>query len=480
MSVTIFKDVEEALAREVRRITTHDTRTLDKTILKETYDPISGELVRIPIEPQFYDSSADAGTVEYPHFFIRLMKTREDRFTGRVVPQYGKWIVCPRNYAPKAYQIVYSNQGSITSLGNNLFTTGFQIRKVQPGYLIRILDGNNAGTYKVESIIVNNSGQHQIVVSTTIVENLPNFIFSPETREVKFDGDTDISTSKSGDKLKDSDDNEHDITEVDSDNGKIIIGGTSTPNNSAGGTIVRIGTVFKTIDITSVRYIILDPTKPVLTKSQNTAKSAYVGVSPPIPIDAYYLVRIDSKTRQNHIDTLNRVWEEFNPPRTALPVIVRSALSADQLLTANITTGGSNTVQVADNSNYKIGDKVYIFDELFPSKRPDGEGFQRPFESVVTNKISTNQIVLRDVVPDVFGLSKCARIVSNAEFGLYMFHFVDHTTKDVEGSQYWVHEFTFWVQVWVDRLEQPRDLTAITDIASDIEAIDTQIILSDE
>jgi hypothetical protein len=61
-----------------------------------------------------------------------------------------------------------------------------------------------------------------------------------------------------------------------------------------------------------------------------------------------------------------------------------------------------------------------------------------------------------------------------------MFHFVDHVTKDVEGSQYWVHEFTFWVQFWVDRLEQAKDITAVTDIATDIEDIDTQVILSDE
>jgi len=61
-----------------------------------------------------------------------------------------------------------------------------------------------------------------------------------------------------------------------------------------------------------------------------------------------------------------------------------------------------------------------------------------------------------------------------------MFHHVDHVTKDVEGSQYWVHEFTFWVQFWIDRLETVKETTAITDIATDIEDIDTGIILSDE
>lgn len=480
MSVTIFKDVEEALAREVRRITTHDSRTLDKTILKETYDPLSGELIEMPVEPQYYDSSADAGVVEYPHFFIRLMKTREDRFSGRVVPQYGKWMICPINHSPKAYDIILSNEALISSLGSSLSTGGFQIRKVQPGHLIRLLEGNNVGTYYVSSVVIGALGNHTINVSSNIVINLPTFIFSQTTREIAFDSDTDISTVKVGDQFTDSASNTYTILTVNASQGKITIDGVSSPNISAGAIIARVGNVFQSTDLSPVRYIVMDPTKPITTSSGSSAKSSYVGTSPPIPLDAYYLVRIDSKTRQNHIDTLNRVWEEFNPPRTALPVIVRSALSADQMLTADISTGGSNTIQVADNSNFSVGDKVYIFDDLFPSKRPDGEGFQTPIESVVINKLSSNQIVLQDTIPDSFKIINGVRIVSNAELRLFMFHFVDHTTKDVEGSQYWVHEFTFWVQIWVDRLEEGRELTAITDIATDIEDIDTNIIYSDE
>lgn len=481
MSVTIFKDVEEALAREVRRITTHSDRTLDRTVLKETYDPLSGELIKIPIEPQFYDSSADAGIVEYPHFFIQLKKTREDRFTGRVVPQYGKWIVCPVVFSPKAFQIIISGGGLINSLGNEFTTSAFQIRKIQPGHLIRLLDGNNVGTYRISSITVSNTGDHSIFVSNTLVTNLPAFTFDSNTREVAF-SQVDINTVKIGDTFTDSASNTYTITAIDAPNGKFTINGSSTPNSSAGGVINRTGNVFQSTDLSPVKYIVMDPTQPVstVTGGSTQAASEYVGISPPIPIDAYYLVRIDSKTRQNHRDILNRVWEEFNPPRTALPVIVRSALSADQLLTLDVTTGGSNTIQVADNSNYNVGEKVYIFDDLTPTKRVDGEGFQRPFESIVTGKISTNQLVLQNVVPDTFKVSNCARIVSNAELQLLMFHFVDHVTKDVEGSQYWVHDFTFWVQIFIDRLEEGRETTAVTDIAADIEDIDTSIILSDE
>jgi len=231
-----------------------------------------------------------------------------------------------------------------------------------------------------------------------------------------------------------------------------------------------------------VRFIVMDPSKPVQAlglQGTDQAHTTTSGVSPAVPLDTYYLIRIDSKERDTHIDVLNRVWEEFNPPRTALPVIKRSALSADSLLTLDVTTGGSNVVNVKDNSKYNVNDKVFIFDDFLPSKEPSGEGFQRPFESKVVALISNNQLQLEDVVPDTFKVTNNARIVSNAEFNLFMFHFVDHVTKDVEGSQYWVHEFVFWVQIWVDRLELPKELSVITDIATPIEDINGNIIIDD-
>jgi hypothetical protein len=482
MSVTIFKDIEESLSREVRRITTHSARTLDKTVLKETYDPLSGELIQVPIEAEYYDSSADAGGVEYPHFFIRLMKSREDRFSGRVVPQYGKWIVTPVKFSPKAFEIVLSGGALIPTLGNEITLEAFQIRKVQVGHIIRLLDGNNKGTYKIAAITINPLGNHSIFVSDVICENLPSFTFDTNIREITFSSEVDLSTVKIGDEFEDSSSNVFNVTAIDSALGKITIDGILVPSSALGSTITRVGDVFSSTDLALVRFLVMDPTKPVLVAGgcSTQASSAYVGVSPAIPLDAYYMIRIDSKTRQNHRDILNRVWEEFNPPRTALPVIVRSALSADELLTVDVTTGGSNTINVSDNTNLNVGDKVFIFDDLGPTKRPDGEGFERPFESVIANKISTNQVVLLDTVPDTYKISNCARIVSNAELKLFMFHFVDHVTKDVEGSQYWVHEFTFWVQFWVDRLEQAKEITAVTDIAADIEEIDTGNILSDE
>ena len=483
MSVTIFRDTEEALSRAVRRITTFYQSTASKTILKETYDPISGDIVTRPMYPSFYDSSADASSGEYPQFFIRLMKSREDRATGRVLPEYGKWFTEPVANAPKAYEQILTGAATIMAAGNLLLTDTFQIRKIQPGFLLRLIQGNNVGTYTVATVTPQNTGGHQITVSNTIVSSMPSLYFNSITREVLFSLGVDLSTCLVGDNFIDSGSNTFMITAINVTTGSLTINGSNAPVLTAGANITRTGNVFQNTDTSDVLYIVMDPTKPIMVTdavgnvSQLTTSTE--GLSPSIPLDVYYLVRIDSKTRENHRDILNRVWEEFNPPRTALPVIIRTATSAESILSQDVTSGGSNTINVVSNANFNIGDPVYIFDNLTPTSRPDGLGYQRPFQSVVTNIISTNQIVVQDVVPDSFLAANVTKVVSNANFGLYMFHFVDHVTKDVEGSQYWSHEFTFWVQIWVDRLETPGISTVITDIDGSIVDMNDNQILSE-
>lgn len=481
----IFLDIEEALSRQVRRILHHDLRTADKTILQETYDPFSGEVIKVPIEAEFYDSSADAGGVYYPHFFIRLLRTREDLTSGRVVPQYGQWLRSPLSFSPGAYEIVLpGNTGIIPVVGNRITVSTYQIRKVQVGFLLRILNGNNIGTYTVTSITVNSNGDHFIDVSNTLVSNIPAFEFNTSTRVVQFDN-IDIHTVKVGDIFKDSSLVDYPILAVDAAKGQITLDGSTTPSLALGGLIYRVGDVFQNTDLSNVRFIVMDPSKPVEVATvcgPASGTSGTVGVTPPIPIDAYYLVRIDSKTRENHIDVLNRVWEEFNPPRTALPTIARSALSAEQELTADVTSGGSNTVQVTDSSKFNVGETVFLFDDLHPVLAPSGLAEERPFEAKIIDIPSATSIVFDRLIPDTFTVENSAKMVSHAEYRLFYFQFVDHVTKDVEGSQYWVHELQFWVQTWVDRFEDPSTLgpvPVVLDIALPIEDLDGNVIIDD-
>lgn len=474
MSRRIFRDTEEAISREIRRITFDDTRTTDLVVLQDVFDVFTGELVKTPIQPSFYDSSADANNLQYPHFFVRLLTTKEDRFTGRVIPEYGNQITEPIKSAPPAYEIViYGNDGSIPILGSILYTNSFQIRKVVPGYYLRITTGNNIGTYRVASVTPSDTGNHQIVVDSKLLTALPASYFRTDTRTVYFAAPVDLTTIQSGDTYIDAGSSTFNIVGVDTTHNSIEIDGTTSPNLSAGGSVQRIGDVFWNTDTSLVSFSILNPNAPVQKNYGSgvaEATTQSIGVSPSIPIDSYYLVRIDSKERETHVDIINRMWEEFNPPRTALPTIVRSALSAEQLLTVDVPTGGSLTITVADVSNFNVNDPVFIFDDFHPTKSVEG-GFEQPFSTTITDIDPVNNIItLADAVPDTFLVQNHAKIVSNADFYLLMFHFVDHKTKDVEGAQYWVHEFTFWVQFWIDRQGQ------VVTYDSVVQSIDASIV----
>lgn len=477
MTVRIIRDVEEAIAREVRRITFHEDRSKTHTVLRDTFDPFTGEKISLPVEPDFYDSSADTKHIQYPHFFIKLLRSREDRYTGRVVPPYGKGCLTPVTTSPKAYEIVfYFNDGQIASAGSDITTSSFKIAKVQVGYLLRVLSGNNQGTYKVSNVVKSATGDHTITVSGDLVEDLPELTFDSDTRTVTFLEPLDLSTVKAGDTFEDASAATFSITSIDVDTSSIVIGGVATPDTSDGGKITRSGNVFQTADVGFVVFTVMDPSKPAQRVNEQSYTQNQL-TDPPIPIDLYYLVRIDSKEKDTHVDVATRMWEEFNPPRSALPTVVRSKNSAEQLLTSDVSAGGSDTIEVSDNSKFSINDPVYIFNDLTPTKSTDGS-FESIFESQVKELIGTTQIKLKAVVPDTFTIAKNSKIVSNAEYRTFMFHFVDHVTKDVEGAQYWVHEYTFWTQVWVDRLGEPAEFDGVVqDITVSGEDIDGNVII---
>ncbi len=459
MSVRILRDVEEAISREIRRITFFEDRSLSHTVLQDTFDPLTGELVKLPIEPDFYDSSADTKNIQYPHFFVKLLRTREDLTSGRNVPQYGKTVNASITTSPRAYEIViFQSDGVIATAGNTITTTALKIKKVEPGFLIRLLDGNNKGTYIIDTVVPSSSGPHTITVTSVLLETAPTILFNSVGRIVAFTDPVDLNTIKIGDIFTDFASTSYNITAVNIDDRTIEIDGSTTPVLTAGASITRVGDIFQLADSSLVTFIVMDPTKPVQgvgMPSNCDNYSAQTSVDSSVPLDVFYLVRIDSKERDTHIDVANRMWEEFNPPRTGLPTIIRKKTSAEELLTADVTTGGSNIITVKNNSKYNLNDPVFLFNDLTPTKAVDGRGFETVFSAKVTALVGTTQIQLNQTVPDTFTVSNNSRIVSNAEYRIHMFHFVDHVTKDVEGAQYWSHEYTFWVQIWIDRQGTP-------------------------
>jgi hypothetical protein len=480
MTVRIIEDVEEALAREVRRISFHETRTATESIFREAFDPLTGEIVQLPIQASFYDSSADASHISYPHFFISLLSSREDIYSNRVIPQYGNQELCGVATSPKAFeQVLYLGDGTIIADGNDVGTSTFRINRVEPGFLLRILSGTNIGTYIIDSVSVSNISSHTITVSNNLVEELPSLSFNSNSRVVSFVEPLDLSTIRVGDIFEDSTNQSFNITAIDYDKTEITIDGVGVPNLAADSLIRRVGDVLQ-FDPNLVVFTVLDPSKPVTTRG-GVSTSESVGYNPQVPIDLFYLIRIDSREKDDHTAITNRIWEDFfNPPRTALPVIVRTKLSAEKELVADLPPGGSNTLNIGDNSKYSVGEKVLIFDDLLPTKSETG-GFTSPFDAKIVGKLSTDQVVLDKVVPDTFTVSRKSKIVSNADYRLFMFHFVDHKTRNVEGAQYWVHEFQAIIQVWKDRQGEPKTFEGgpVQSISTPIEYNDCGIIIDD-
>jgi len=462
MTIRILLDTEEAISREVRRIGFFDDRSVNYRVLKDVFDPFTGLTVKVNVEPDFYDTSANTNMIQYPHFFVKLLRMKEDRTTGRVVPQYGNTDKCYITTSPKAFQtIIYQTDGVIAAPGNNLTTSTFGIRKAQPGHLLRLLTGNNVGTYIIATVTPSLSGIHTITVSNTLLNGLPSLLFDSVTRVVNFNSPIDLNTVVIGDTLKDFSSTVFNITAINLDRNSITIDGVTTPNLSALASIVRVGNVFLATDPSLDTFLVMDPTKPVISSSLGEQTTSLVTANPAVPLDLYYLVRIESKERATHIEVANRMWDEFNPPRTGLPTIVRNRNSAEQDITVDVLTGGSNTLTVKDNSGFNVNDPVVVFNKFTPTKDVHGQGFQEVFTAKVTKLIGTTQLVLNQVVPDTFLVKDKTKIVSNADYKIYMFHLQDHVTKDIEGSQYWSHEFTFWIQVWIDRQGEPLQFDGV-------------------
>lgn len=475
MSRRIYKDIEEALSRQIRRISFHENRTTDETVLEELFDPFTGEIVKMNVEPDFYDSSADTSHRQYPHIFIRLMKTREDLFTNRAGNHWGKNLICsPEELeipisSERAYkQIVTLQEGTIDAVGNIFNTTARNIGKASTGDLLRLLNGDYKGTYTITSVIKNNNGIHNVEVSNTFLTDLPEFSFDVATRTITFLDSVDFTTIKIGDQVEDVSTNIYSVTSIDAEKLQLTIDGTTTPDTNSGAKISRTGGVFQSTSPDQICFLVLDPDQPILTNNNSQLASGGERFDAPIAMDAFYMVRIDSKEKDTHTEILNRVWEEFNPPRGALPTIIRSKDSAEEFFITDLPSGGSSSISV-NNENFNVNDRIYIINDFKPTKSTDG-GYQEVFSANIVNKVSNDTIVLDKVVPDEYTLENGAKVVSNADYQLLYLHFVDHRTRDVEGAQYWVHEFDFWVQFYIDRQGESTQLNSnITGISTPIE-----------
>jgi hypothetical protein len=450
MSVTILKDVEESLLREFRNVLISEQRTNTYEAFPSTFDPFTGQQVmNQPLQAHFLDSGDNGRNIEYPHVFIKILRSEEDLSSGRIVPPYGKEVSIPISYAPRAYNIVLSVE-DLTMTGGNTVTTGsLKFKLINNTYTVNILSGPNAGTYFIESVAMNGNGPHVITLSSTIVPVLPANNYRLSNGYVTFLSPVDLNTVAAGDIFTDSTAKVFTVAGIDVANNAIIIdkhNRNNPPSPGSGSSITRPGNVLPTSDLTNPRRaLILDPSMPVVGKGildpnlPNTGMNLALDWA--VPLDLIFGITIDTKTFNDHTSVMNRVWEEFNPPRRGLPIIVRSKQSSESLLARNFVGQSSNEIQVYDASTFVVGEYVQVFNSLIV-------GFNTQITGINYN---TNTLMLADSVPNSFTVANGTKVVSNIWLVVWEWDFQSHRDNSTDGSQYWSHSYEYRVQVWVDK-----------------------------
>ena len=553
MSVTILKDTEEALLREFKNILQSQQRTVSYDALPSLFDPFTGEKIKdFPLHAYFYDSSDNARNIEYPHVFIKILRSEEDLTSGRIVPPYGKEVTIPIPYATRAYQIVVSgfdltisgiyatatdtldfpniiftaisagtignsislifngiltvssvvnawnttnptNQVSYTGLGtvvpasqtinlsggiiNQVNTSNLKSRLINNTQLLSILSGPNAGTYKILSAGFNDSGSFTIIINPVLVNNLPisNFVQCKGERKVTFLNPVDLNTVAAGDIYTDSSSNTFIIVSKDLKNNVIFLDhGLIQPSELSGGSISRLGNILPNVDTSLENFLVLDPNEPIIGKGlleidsnlHNTYKNRALDWA--VPLDLVFGIIIDTKVFADHTAVWNRVWEEFNPPRRGLPIIVRTPQSAESFLAENFTGSSSSELKVYDSRIFTIGDYVRVFNE-----------FTVGFETqIVGTNHGTNTLMLADPVSDIFTTQNRTKVVSNAVLVIWEWDFLSHRDNSNDGSQYWSHAYEYRVQVWVNKKYGEEIYGVIRQMEVEVEDFNSNVLNS--
>jgi hypothetical protein len=426
-NIRVLEDIEEAICREVRR-----TRT--ETIFKELFNPLTGEMVRKPIEAQFFDDSASPGQIVSPRFNVALLKLYEDTKSHRLLPAIGNEDIEMID-SPQAYEVILGGDEAAisTDTENSLVVNNTKIRRISSDFMIRIVSGNNIGTYKIESITLIDNGPHLITLSNELLSDLPIFSYNKIAGIITFNGFVDLSAVKTGDIFADKLGTEFDILAVDTQSFTIAIAKGSNVVNGIGASVTRVSPVLQNAETELISYLVFDPTKPLNKASKYRARSW------PIPYTFLYYIKVVSNERDDHLAVANRMMQVMNPPRGTILTIVRSDKSSESTAIKDVESG-STTIFVDDATYFYVNDRIQLFSDISV-----GEEL-----IIMSVNNASNSIMVTTPVTQAYLYNDHAKIVSNCEVKAFERDFLNHMTEDVPEKQFWVHRFTYRIEGWVD------------------------------
>lgn len=464
----VIKDIEEALKREIRRLTTHYPQTKTNTGTQTSYDVFTGEVEPLAIKAHFYDESASPSTIQYPRVDVRFEEIAEDRDSGRMISlwearstDYNQLVWVNQNKPPVYFRITSGSEG-LTS-GDSFLISNFKTKLVSAGNIIAILTGNNKGRYNVLSVdYINNI----INLDPTLISSIENMSFNPDTRKLYLLDPTDLSAVKAGDVFEDANSTRFTILNVRQDKRELYLGGEGEPSMVSGATILRDGDVLPNIDVSAIKYVVMDANRPLMYQPcDSQATEGWITENYATPFNYHWAVEIKNKERQSHISIADRFTETvIIRTRRALDIILRSQDSAESAIKAGPELGMSNIVSVTDASKMCVNDSVYVVNDYGISEN----------NQIVDIDYSTNQVMLRFNLPLSFNCNSNAVLVTQAVLKLWGMYLIDGNGIMGQDSlnSFFRQEYRFRIEGWKEDEASETAVSGITEVIVDPESFD--------
>ena len=466
MARQVVKDIEEALKREVARLTTHYPQTRTNRGSQTTYDVFTGEVKELPLTAHFYDESSNPSVIQYPRVDVRFEEISEDRTSGRMISVWEarntdyNQLAWPNQDRPPVYFRLVSGADGLTS-GDNFIITAAASKHTESGNILSILTGNNKGRYKILSVDWTTG---ILTLDPTLISSLATLSYNENTRKLYLLDPTDLSAVKAGDVFEDASSTRFPILNVKADKRELYLGGTGTPSLVAGASILRDGDVLSNIDISAVKYVIMDADRPLIYEPCNSPiTEAWDTENYATPFDYFWAVEIKNKERQAHISIADRITETIiNRTRRALDILLRSPDSAESNIIEGPNLGEANVFRIDDASKMSVNDSVYIANKFHISDN----------NQIIDIDYTTNTITLRFDVPAEFNLENKSVLVTEAKLKLWGMFLVNGNGIMGQDSlnSFFRQEYRFKIEGWKEDEASQTTQTGITSVEVSLES----------
>jgi len=463
--IQVIKDIEEALKREIAKITSHYPSTKGKKIIDSTYDVFTGQPLTQPIKAHFYDENSIPNNVLYPRVDITFEEILEDRTSGRMLSiwedydnSYRQLIDVNKN-RPQMYKPVAKGMATVEPDG--LVVSPINLAKAKVGYKVRINTGANKGIYVVKSI---NTSLTKIELDNEIVAEITEISYNDKLKSVFLLNPTPLYAVKAGDTFIDASDDEYTITYVDVNQRELRLTPSTMPDLAVGAKIVRLAGALNNVDTEEVSYTLMDTDQPLTSAAYPSyyLTDEYHSSHYMTPFNYYWSVEITNKERPFHVAMAERMTETvINRPRRAIELLLRTEDSADYKVTVGPNISNRNTVTVEDSSHYRVNDSVYLVNETNISEN----------NQIIDIDYDTDTITLRYNIPLEFQPQNKTSLVSNAcvKYWTMMLENEVLLGRD-DMNSFFRQEYVFKIEGWKDEKSGQLTTKGISDIEVKIEA----------